>query len=515
MDGKAMIVCMSRQIAAKVYSRVAAARPDWHSDQDDAGAVKVVITGNATDPKELQPHIRSKARQEALRNRYRKPDDPLKLVIVCDMWLTGFDAPVMHTLYVDKPMKGHGLMQAIARVNRVFRDKPAGLVVDYIGLAADLKAALAHYSASDRTQTGVDTAEAVRALLTALDVLRAMFHGIDYSAALAGTPADRLKILPKAIERALALDPVAPGDDAEVAKTASRKRFLDAAATLAKAFKLAAGTPEADEVKEEVGFFLAVQTAVIKLGATGSSARAVTAADFAIGQLVNQAVASTEILDILAACGLDRPDIAVLSDEFLAELQQMEQKNLAVEALKKLLNGEIGARTRTNVVKHEEFSERLRDAIARYHNRSVDALQVIQELIALAKSLRQQPDGLTPEEAAFYDALAKNESAVEVMGNAQLLVIATELVKTIREKSTVDWWRRDNVRTAMRVAVRRILRKHGFPPDLQDGAIKAVIQQAEALAQEMARAAWVRLEIESNPLPICTRPQVLRSARRT
>jgi type I restriction enzyme, R subunit len=330
----------------------------------------------------------------------------------------------------------------------------------------------------------------VGALLTALDVLRAMFHGIGYPAALAGGPADRLKILPKAIERALALDPAAPSDDPEAAKTASRKRFLDAAAALAKAFKLAAGTPEADAVKEEVGFFLAVQTAILKLDAAGSSARAATAADFAIGQLVNQAVASTEIVDILAACGLDRPDISVLSDAFLAELQQMEQKNLAVEALKKLLNGEISARTRSNVVKHEEFSARLHEAIARYHNRSVDALQVIQELIELAKSLREQPDDdLSPEEAAFYDALAKNQSAVEVMGNEELLVIAAELVKTIREKAAVDWWRRDNVRTAMRVAVRRILRRHGFPPDLQDEAIKLVIKQAEALAQDISRAA--------------------------
>ena len=490
IDGKAMIVCMSRQIAAAFYARIVAARPGWHSDQDDEGAVKVVITGNPTDPKALQPHIRPKARQEVIRNRYRKPDDPLRLVIVCDMWLTGFDAPVMHTLYVDKPMKGHGLMQAIARVNRVFRSKPAGLVVDYIGLAADLKAALAHYSASDRGQTGIDTGEAVRALLTALDVLRTMFHGLDYQAALAGTPADRLRLLPKAIERALELDAPAPGEDPEAAKTASRRRFLDAAAMLAKAFKLAAGTPEADEAKDEVGFFLAVRAAVLKLDAAGPSGRAASAADFAIGQLVNQAVASTEIIDILAACGVDRPDIAVLSEEFLHELQHMEQKNLAVEALRKLLNGEIEARTRTNVVKHEEFSDRLRDAIARYHNRSVDALQVIQELIAMAKSLREQPNSsLSPEEVAFYDALASNESAVEVMGNAQLQVIATELVGTIRSRSTVDWWRRDNIRAAMRRDVRRLLRKYGFPPDLQDGAIRLVIQQAEALAQRMSRAA--------------------------
>jgi type I restriction enzyme R subunit len=492
IDGKGMIVCMSRRIAVAVYDRIVAARPDWHDEGDDGGVIKLVMTGAATDPVEFRPHVRSKSRQETLRKRYRKADDPLKLVIVCDMWLTGFDAPVMHTLYIDKPMKGHGLMQAIARVNRVFRDKPAGLVVDYIGLAADLKAALAHYSASDRSKTGVDTHQAALALLTAIDVLRGMFAGVGYQAALAGSPADRLRILPVAIERALTLEVRADdGDDAaEGARTASRKRFLDAAAALAKAFKLAAGTPEATDAKDEVGFFLAVQAAVQKLDGAGPSARSTAAADFAVGQLVNQAVASTEVVDILGACGMDRPDISVLSDEFLAEIQGVEHKNLAVEALRKLLNGEISARTRTNVVKHQEFSQRLLDAIARYHNRSVDALQVIQELIALAKSLRDQPDdGLTPEEAAFYDALAKNESAVELMGNEELLVIAAELVKTVREKSSVDWWRRENVRSAMRVAVKRILKKHGFPPDLQADAIKLVIQQAEAMAVEVMRAA--------------------------
>jgi type I restriction enzyme R subunit len=494
MDGKAMIVCMSRRIAVAVYDRIIAARPDWHDPADDAGAVKVVMTGAAMDPPEFQPHIRSKIRQEGLRKRYRKPEDPLKLVIVCDMWLTGFDAPVMHTLYIDKPMKGHGLMQAIARVNRVFRDKPAGLVVDYIGLAADLKAALAHYSASDRSSTGVDTRQAAIALMTALDVLRAMFAGIDYQAALAGAPADRLRVLPTALERALTLEASSGGDEGDAAiaeaRTASRKRFLDATAALAKAFKLAAGTPEAADVKQEVSFFLAIQAALQKLDGSSSAARSTAAADFAVGQLVNQAVASTEVVDILGACGMDRPDISVLSDEFLAEIQGVEQKNLAVEALRKLLNGEIAARTRTNVVKHQQFSERLSDAIARYHNRSVDALQVIQELIALAKSLRDQPnDGLTPEEAAFYDALSKNESAVELLGNEELLVIAAELVKTVREKSSVDWWRRENVRSAMRIAVKRILKKHGFPPDLQADAIKLVIQQAEAMAGEIKRTA--------------------------
>ena len=489
LDGKAMIVCMSRRIAVAVHDRIAAARPDWRADADDQGAVKVVMTGAATDPIAYQPHIRSKARLEALRNRYRKPDDPLKLVIVCDMWLTGFDAPVMHTLYVDKPMKGHGLMQAIARVNRVFRNKPAGLVVDYIGIAADLKAALAYYSKADQSKTGVDTRDAVAALMTTLGVLRDMVHGLDYMPALNGSPADRLQLLPKAVGHVLALE--GEGEDAAARSRAGKKRFLDAVAALISAFKLAAGTPEAETVKLEVGFFVAVLTALRKLDGVETGAPSSATADFAIAQLVNQAVASTEVVDILTACGLDRPDISVLSEDFLAQVQAMEQKNVAVEALKRLLNDEIKARTRTNIVKNEEFSERLRQAMARYHNRSVDALQVIQELIALAKALCDQPDdGLTPEEAAFYDALAKNETAAQIMGNKELLVIAAELVKVVRANATVDWWRLDNPRKSMRVAVKRLLRKLGYPPDLEADAVKRVVQQAEALAQEMsARAA--------------------------
>jgi type I restriction enzyme R subunit len=305
-------------------------------------------------------------------------------------------------------------------------------VVDYIGLAADLKAALAHYSASDQERTGVDTRQAVEALMTALDVVRAMFTGIDYMAAVRGTPADRLRILPQAIERALTLEREAAAEevDEEAARKASRKRFLDAAAAVVKAFKVAAGTPEADAVKEEVGFFVAVQIAVQKLYSGSGAGRSATSADFAIGQLVNQAVASTEVVDILGACGMDRPDISFLSEEFLAEVRQLRERILAVEALRKLLNGEIAARTRTNVVKHEE-----------------------------------------------------------ILGNAELLVIAAELVKVVRERADIDWWRRENVRSAMRTAVKRILRKHGFPPDLQDEAIRRVIQQAEALAGEFRRAA--------------------------
>lgn len=477
MDGKAMIVCMSRRICVEVYNRIVELRPDWHGDTDETGQVKVIMTGNATDPAEFRPHIRSKSRQEAIRNRTKDPADPLKLVIVRDMWLTGFDAPCMHTLYVDKPMRGHGLMQAIARVNRVFQDKPAGLVVDYIGIAAELKSALAHYSQSDQQQTGISETEAVAAFLDALDVARTQFHGFDYSQALGGTPAERLRVLPGALDHILQKDRLGEGGVV--------KRFNDTTAALVKAFKLASGSPQATEHTEEVAFFSAVRSGLEKVGA-GPVARSSRNPDFAIQQLVNRAIASTEVVDVLEACGFDRPDISVLSDAFMIEIQNMKHKNLAVEALKKLLNGEITAKTRTNIVQKEEFSSRLEQAIAKYHNRSVDALQILQELIEIAKDLRDEPDdGLTAEERAFYDALAQNNSAVEVMSNDELRVIASELVKTVRNNSGTDWWRRDNVRAKMRIAVKKILQRHGYPPDLASEAVKTVLRQAEALATEI------------------------------
>jgi len=318
IDGKAMIVCMSRRICAEVYARIVVARPDWHGETDDTGAVKVVMTGDATDPQIMQPHIRSKTKQEAIRNRYKDPSDPLRLVIVRDMWLTGFDAPCMHTLYVDKPMKGHGLMQAIARVNRVFNGKPAGLVVDYIGIASDLKDALAHYSQSDQAQTGVSEVEAVGVFLDALDVIRQQLHGFDYAQALSGTAKDRLKILPPAVE--LILNKGMEDEGASV------ERYQDAVAALVKAFKLASGSPQATDHAIEVAFFTAIRTGIEKLGADRKGRRS-NRSDFAIQQLVNSAVASTEIVDILEACGFDRPDISVLSEEFMMELQNMTHKN--------------------------------------------------------------------------------------------------------------------------------------------------------------------------------------------
>lgn len=485
MDGgKAMIVCMSRRICVEVYNRIVAAHPDWHADEDAGGAVKVVMTGAAQDPAEFQPHIRSKSRLETLRTRYRDPSDGLKLVIVRDMWLTGFDAPCMHTLYVDKPMKGHGLMQAITRINRVFGSKPAGLVVDYIGLAADLKKALKHYSNADQKQTGINQDEAVFALRTQMDIMRDMFFSVPYMDAVKGTAADRIKMLPLAIEHALTLK-VANKEAAN--REDSKKRFMKAVAGLVRAFRIASGSTEAGLVKDEVGFFVAVQAAIRKMDASTRTARTAEEAELAIAQLLNRAVASTEVIDILQAAGIDKPDLSVLSEDFLLGLKNTPYKNLAVEALKQLLNGEIRTRTRTNKTQNEAFSKRLQDAMARYHNRSIDAIQVIKEMIDMAKELQKQPaDGLTAEEVAFYDALAQNDSAIELMGNEELRVIAQELVTAVQNTSSVDWWRKQNVRTKMRIRIKRILKKHGFPPDLQAESVKKVLQQAEVLAKVFA-----------------------------
>ena len=482
MDGKAMIVAMRREIAVALYDRIIQARPDWHADQDAKGAVKVVITGNSSDPDFLRPHIRSKTRQEGLRNRFRDPDDPLKLVIVCDMWLTGFDAPCMHTLYVDKPMQGHGLMQAITRVNRTFANKPAGLVVDYIGLMAPLKKALKHYSSGDQGQTGIDERDAEDALRTSLGVVRDMFHDFDYQKTLTSGPAERLAILPGAIEHVLSMGDATGNADA---RKAARKRYADAVASLIRTLKLVSASPYAASFKEEVGFFAAVQAAIQKMHG-GSAGRTDRETDFAISQLIRGAVGSTEVIDVLEAAGMDRPDIGVLSEDFLQELQDMPQRNLAIEALRRLLNGEIQGRLRTNVVKRESFAARLEAAMAAYHNRSVDGLQVMQEMIAMAKELMaQEADGLSPEERAFYDALSENESAVELMENEKLRLLATELVETVRRNTGVDWWRRIDVRAALRREIKKLLRDRGYPPVYTAQAVESIIKQAEALAAEV------------------------------
>lgn len=486
LDGKAMVVCMSRRICVALYNEIVRLRPDWHSDDDNAGSVKIVMTGAASDPPEWQRHIGNKARRDLLAKRARDAKDSLRLVIVRDMWLTGFDAPSMHTMYIDKPMRGHGLMQAIARVNRVFRDKPAGLIVDYIGIAQNLKSALALYSKPDQDKTGIDEAEAVAVLLEKYEIVRDMFHGFDYRAALGGTPGERLKMMAGAIEWILDKQQQwATAEKTPEAKKHAQRRFADGVLALSKAFALTASSDEARGIREEVGFFQAIRAALAKT-ATGNG-MAGQDRELAIQQIVSRAVVSTEIVDILAAAGIQSPDISILSDEFLAEVQQMEKKNLGLEALRKLLNDSIRSRSRTNVVETRGFTERLEDAIARYHANAITTAEVLQELITLAKDIRAarsrgEEQGLSHEEIAFYDALAENESAVQVMGDAKLRVIAHELLASLRENVSVDWAHRESARARLRVLVKRILRKYGYPPDLQDAAVRTVLQQAEALS---------------------------------
>lgn len=490
MDGKAMVVCMSRRICVDLYDQIVALRPAWHSADDAQGLVKIVMTGSASDPEAWQPHIGGKARRDLLAKRAKDPKDPLKLVIVRDMWLTGFDAPSMHTMYIDKPMRGHGLMQAIARVNRVFRDKPAGLIVDYIGLAQNLKSALGQYSASDQENAGIDEAEAVAALLERLDIVRTMFHGHDYSNGLTGAPHQRLVALAGALDWILAKqDEAAQRETDKEAKKAAHRRYQDSVLGLSKAFALCSASDDAREVRDEVGFFQTVRAAMVK--AQDTSGRSAADRDLAIRQIVNGAVTSTEIVDILSAAGLSSPDISILSDEFLAEVGQMEKKNLALEALKKLLNDEIRSRSRSNVVETRKFSERLTEAIARYHTNAISTVEVLQELIALAKEVREarsrgEESGLTPDEVAFYDALADNQSAVDVLGNDQLKLIAHELLKGLKANVSIDWAHRDSARARLRVLVKRILRQYGYPPDLEDAAVQGVLAQAEALLAEIA-----------------------------
>jgi type I restriction enzyme, R subunit len=489
LDGKAMVVCMSRRICVKLYDEIVALQPGWHSTDDKAGSIKVVMTGDAADPKDWQPHIGNKSRRDLLAKRARDPKDPLRLVLVRDMWLTGFDAPSMHTMYVDKPMQGHGLMQAIARVNRVFRDKPAGLVVDYIGVAQSLKSALQNYSnPTDRDNTGIDEAQAVAVLQEKYEVVRDLYHGFDYSTALAGTPQERLVMMAGAIEWVLDLQQRLAAEEATPeAKKAAHRRYRDAVLAVSKAFALASGSDEARAIREEVGFFQAISEALVK-SATGSGV-AKHDRDFAIQQIVSRAVVSTEIIDILAAAGISSPDISILSDEFLAEVQQMDRKNLALEALRKLINDGIRSRSQANVVQTRLFSERLDEAVARYHANAITTAEVIAELIALAKEIRAarqrgEESGLSDEEVAFYDALAENNSALELLGKDQLLVIAHELLVSLRENVTVDWAHRESARARMRVLVKRILRRYGYPPDLQDAAVQTVLQQAEALSSQ-------------------------------
>ena len=474
MDGKAMVVCMSRRICVDLYRELVRLRPDWHDEDYARGAIKVVMTGSASDPPEWQQHIRSKAWREALAQRFRDPADSMKIVLVRDMWLTGFDAPSLHTMYVDKPMRGHGLMQAIARVNRVFKDKPGGLVVDYLGLAHELRQALATYTESGgRGQTALDQEEAVAVMLEKYEVCCALFHGFDWSHWTTGSSQERMGVIPAAQEHILAQEN-------------GRERCMSAVLELSQAFALSVPHEQALHIRDDVGFFQLVRSALSKRAE--GEARPEEDLDLAIRQIISRAVAPEGVMDIFAAAGLDKPDISVLSDEFLAEVQGMPHRNLAVELLQKLLRGEVSSRRRKNVVQARSFAEMLEQTLRRYQNRAIETAQVIEELIQLAKDMREagargERLGLSEDELAFYDALETNDSAVQVMGDEALRNIARELVETVRRNVTIDWTMRENVRAQLRVLVRRVLRRHGYPPDKQEKATITVLEQAEVLSE--------------------------------
>jgi type I restriction enzyme, R subunit len=478
LDGKAMVVCMSRRICVAVYAAIRALRPDWHGDGDDAGSMKVVMTGSASDPLDWQDHIRNKPRLENLANRFRDPRDPLRLVIVRDMWLTGFDAPSMHTLYVDKPMQGHGLMQAIARVNRVFGDKPGGLVVDYLGLADNLRRAMATYTqAGGKGNTAVDVEKAVEVLLEKLEVGRDFFHGYDYSKFMVGNRFERLMVLPGALDHVYA-------------KEDGRDRLLDLVAPMEKAFGLCGARDEAIAVRDEVAFFQTIKAMVLK-SSLERGGRSHADVETAIRQLVSKAIIADGVIDVFEAAGLKKPDLSILSEQFLAEIRDLPQKNVAVELLQKLLAEDLKARKKKNVVQSEAFSDKLDKTIARYRNRAIETVQVIEELIALAKELKTaQTRGadlkLTDDELAFYDALETNDSAVAVLGDAVLTQIARELTQTIRNSVTIDWTVKETVRAKLRTLVRRKLKQYGYPPYKTEKAVETVLKQAELLAAEWA-----------------------------
>jgi type I restriction enzyme R subunit len=474
MDGKAMVVCMSRRICVALYDAIVKLRPEWHSDDDTAGAVKVVMTGSASDPLEWQGHIRNKPRREELAKRIKNPKDPFKIVIVRDMWLTGFDAPCMHTMYIDKPMRGHGLMQAIARVNRVFKDKPGGLVVDYLGLADQLKHALATYTESGGTgKTAIDQAEAVAAMLEKYEVCCNQFHGFDWGAWTTGTPAAKLSLLPAAQEHVLS-------------QNDGKNRVLKTVTDLSKAFALAVPHETAIQIRDDVAFFQAVRAALAKSTPTGKSGDEL---DHAVRQIIANAVAPEGVIDLFAAAGLKKPDISILSDEFLSDVRDMPHKNLAVEMLRKLLTDEIKVRAKKNVVQSRSFSDMLEKAMRAYQNRAVETAQVIEELIQLAREMkaaqvRGESLGLNDDEVAFYDALEANDSAVLELGDETLKRIARELVDNVKRNVSIDWTVKEGVRAKLRVLVKRILRKYGYPPDKQEKAAETVLQQAELLSAE-------------------------------
>lgn len=468
IEGKGMIVAMSRQIAVELYDAIIELRPHWHDDDSSKGIIKIIMTGSASDTSKMQEHLYNKQVKKDIEKRFKDADDELKLVIVRDMWLTGFDAPCAHTMYIDKPMKSHNLKQAIARVNRVFKDKEDGLVVDYIGIENELKQALKTYTGAGGKGTGtVDTAEALAQMLERVDIVQTMFHGFDYS-----------EYMSKAHQL------LAPAANHILGLKDGKKRYLDEVLALSKAFSLCATLDEAKQSREEIAFFQAVKAVIQKTEKAGPKTEDKNSV---IKQIIDNAVVSEGVEDIFDLLGLDKPDIGILSDEFLEDIAKMPHKNLAVELLERLIKGDIKAKCKTNVVQEKRFSDRLQAALSKYHNRAIETVKVIEELIQMAKDLSQAMQdkedlGLNDDEIAFYDALADNESAVKEMGDETLKKIAQELTEKLRERISVDWQNRDSVRAKMRNIIRHILKRYKYPPDEQPSAIELVMKQTEVLS---------------------------------
>lgn len=478
--GKGMIVAMSRRIAVDLYNEIIKLRPQWHSDDVMSGKIKIVMTGSSSDPASWQKHVGTKATREALAKRMKDKNDELKLVIVRDMWLTGFDVPSMHTMYIDKPMSGHNLMQAIARVNRVFKDKQGGLVVDYIGIAENLKEALNQYTESDKKTTGVDTELAAQLLLEKYDLIKELLHGHNYGKFFTGKPSEKMQAIVETMDYIIGL------------REERKNDYIKLVNEMARAYSLCATTDIAESLNLEVGFHKAVKASLVKIINEDNKKKTTTQLDNELNQLISKAISSNEVVDILESVGLSKPNIAILSDEFLEEVKGMKQKNLAVELLNRLLKGNIKSFSRRNLVQSKKFSELLEASIRKYQNRAIETTQIIMELIELAKKIseaqkRGENTGLTPDELAFYDALSDNDSAKEILGDDILKQIARDLTVSIKNNISVDWAIRDSVQAKMKMTIKRLLKKYGYPPDKTAKAVDIVLEQTKLMCQNEVR----------------------------
>ena len=479
LEGKAMIVAMSRRICIDLYNEIISLRPEWHNSDDKKGVIKVIMTGSSSDPSSYQEHIRNKQKRADIGDRLKDPKDELKMVIVRDMWLTGFDVPCLHTMYIDKPMKAHGLMQAIARANRKYKDKQAGLIVDYLGIGKELKDAIMQYTASGGKGKPVfDQKEAIEKMMEKYEVVKDMFHGFDYRIFFKLDAKKRLVIIPNAI------DYILKGRDK------LKERFVRETTALLRAFSLSVPSDKAMKIKEDVGFFQVIKSTIVKLDSSSIQARTSEEFDSAIKQIISKAVISDRIIDLFEAAGVEKPDISILSDKFLIEVKDLPQKNLAFEALKKLLQDEVKVMTKKNVVLEKSFMEMLEKTIKRYTNRSIEAAQAIEELIGLAKKIKEEQKkgkdlGLNNDEKAFYDALADCKEAIEVLGDKELRIIALELVNMIRSSVNIDWTVRESIQAELRLKVKKILKRYGYPPSGQENATELVLTQAKKVAEDL------------------------------